>query len=146
MKMRRRRSCPKEKGFSLIEVLVGIALVSVAMMGLAHLFILGIMNNTRSDRLTNGTFLAMQQVEHLRSLTSIELQPLQGTPIDEQLDVNGDLVLDYRRITDIQIAGFSYEVRVLVFAQDQLYEDRDTLIADPLTFKVKADITTLISR
>jgi len=88
----------------------------------------------------------MQQVEHLRSLTSIELQPLQGTPIDEQLDVNGDLVLDYRRITDIQIAGFSYEVRVLVFAQDQLYEDRDTLIADPLTFKVKADITTLISR
>jgi len=146
MNMRKLRSSQKEKGFSLVEVLVGITLMSVAMMGLAQLFMVGIMNNTRSDRMTNGTFLAHQQIEHLRSLTTTEIDLLLDTVMEEKLDINQDTVLDYRRITRIQMAGFSYEVRVLVFARDQMDEDENALIADPMDFKVKADITTLISR
>jgi len=130
----------------LIEVLVGITLVTVAMMGLAQLFILGIMNNTRADRITNATFLVQQQVEQIRALTVTEIDLLLSSLIDETLDINLDGTMDYRRITQIQNVGFSYEVRVLVFAQDQMYTDSSTLIADPTTYKVRADMTTLLSR
>lgn len=146
MKTIQRKSRRKDKGFSLVEVLVGITLVSVAMMGLAQLFMLGIMNNTRADRMTNGTFLALQEVEQIRALTVTEINLLLNAPIDEQLDINLDGIPDYRRITQIQNVGLSYEVRVLVFAQEQMTTGVDTLIADPAAYNVRADMTTLISR
>ncbi len=133
-----------KKGFSLIEVLVSMALVAIAMLGLAQLFVLSIVNNSQADRMTNAVFLAQQQIEQLRTFTNDELSAL--NTIDELIDLNLDTTYDYRRITIVQLSGLAYEVRVLVFAGEQGGVEADALIADPIAYRARADMTTLISR
>lgn len=133
-----------KKGFSLIEVLVSMALVAIAMLGLAQLFVLSIVNNSQADRMTNAVFLAQQQIEQLRTFTNDELSAL--STIDELIDLNLDTTYDYRRITRVQLSGLAYEVRVLVFAGEQGGVEADALIADPIAYRARADMTTLISR
>jgi prepilin-type N-terminal cleavage/methylation domain-containing protein len=136
----------KQQGFSLVEVLVGVALVSIALLGLAQMFIVSIAQNTRSDRMTNATFLTQQQIEQLRTLTANELNALLGTPIDEILDLNVDGINDYRRITLVQTVGDYYEVRVAVFSGNVAGVSAEDMLADPENYKVKTDNTTVITR
>ncbi len=140
------RNDTKSKGFSMIEVVVGIALVGVALLGLAQLFCLSVMNNTRSDAMTNATFLAQQQIDFLRNLTANELQNLSLSPVDELMDINSDGIVDFRRLTQLVASGFYWNVRVLVFPGLQAQEELDNLIADPIEYKVRADLNTVISR
>ena len=135
-----------EKGFSLIEVLVGVALVGVAMLGLAQLFIYSMLSNARAEQISTASFLARQQIEEVRNLTADELNTLISTPIDEQIDINADTTIDYRRITEVQDTGGAWQVRVLVFAGTMIHKDRDELLLDPVQNKVKIDIYTIISR
>jgi hypothetical protein len=134
------------EGFSLIETLVGVALVAIAMLGLAQLMILSIANNTQADRMSSATFLARQQIEQLRLLTIDELNAQVGVPIDEQLDLNLDGVLDYRRITLLQISGISFQAQVLIFAAEQMNRSVGNLTGDPQKYRVRANITSIISR
>jgi len=136
----------KTEGFSLIETLVGVALVAIAMLGLAQLMILSIANNTQADRMSSATFLARQQIEQLRLLTIDELNAQVGVPIDEQLDLNLDGVLDYRRITLLQTSGISFQTQVLIFAAEQMNESVGNLTGDPQKYRVRANITSIISR
>jgi type II secretory pathway pseudopilin PulG len=136
----------KTEGFSLIETLVGVALVAIAMLGLAQLMILSIANNTQADRMSSATFLARQQIEQLRLLTIDELNAQVGVPIDEQLDLNLDGVFDYRRITLLQTSGISFQAQVLIFAAEQMNESVGNLTGDPQKYRVRANITSLISR
>jgi prepilin-type N-terminal cleavage/methylation domain-containing protein len=136
----------KSEGFSLIETLVGVALVAIAMLGLAQLMVLSIANNAQADRMSTATFLARQQIEQLRLLTIDELNALVGAPINEQLDINQDGVDDYRRITILQTSGISFQAQVLLFAAEQMYESVGTLTGDPLKYRVRANITSIISR
>ena len=135
----------EKKGFSLIEVIIGIALVGIALLGLAHLFTLSMMNNSRSDEITTATFLAQQRIDSLRNLTLTEITSL-ASPSDELIDVNSDTVNDFRRITVIQDLGFSYQVRVMVFSETEFSKTVGDLTSDPEDHRVKADITTIISR
>jgi type II secretory pathway pseudopilin PulG len=134
------------EGFSLIETLVGVALVAIAMLGLAQLMILSIANNTQADRMSSATFLARQQIEQLRLLTIDELNAQVGVPIDEQLDLNLDGVLDYRRITLLQTSGISFQAQVMIFAAEQMNESVGNLTGDPQKYRVRANITSIISR
>lgn len=141
----------KRKGFTLIEVLVAVFLVGVAVMGLAQIFTLTVLNNSRSDRIASATYLAQQRIDFLRNMTSLELNTAtlsDGTPIplDEQLDINNDGTLDYRRITQIQSAGFYWDVRVAVFHSQYASESPAQLLADPPQYRVFADMSTVISR
>jgi prepilin-type N-terminal cleavage/methylation domain-containing protein len=141
----------KRKGFTLIEVLVALFLVGVAIMGLAQMFTLTILNNSRSERMANATFLAQQRIDFLRNMTTLELNTAtlsDGTPIplDEQLDINNDGTIDYRRITQIQSAGFYWDIRILVFTGQHSTESSAQLIADPHQYRVMADMSTVISR
>jgi prepilin-type N-terminal cleavage/methylation domain-containing protein len=140
------RNDAKSKGFSMVEVVVGIALVGVALLGLAQLFCLSVMNNSRSDAMTNATFLAQQQIEFLRNLSAEELQNLSLSPIDEQIDINNDGLVDYRRITQLQTSGFYWNVRVLVFPGLQAQVALDNLLANPSEYQIRADMGTIISR
>jgi prepilin-type N-terminal cleavage/methylation domain-containing protein len=140
------RNDNKSKGFSMIEVVVGIALVGVALLGLAQLFVLSVMNNARSDAMTNAVFLAQQQIDFLRNLSADELQNLSQTPIDEQIDINNDGIIDFRRITQLQTSGFYWNVRVLVFPGLEAGVALDNLLANPNEYQVRADINTVISR
>jgi len=139
------RNDAKSKGFSMIEVVVGMALVGVALLGLAQLFCLSVVNNTRSDAMTNATFLAQQQIEFLRNLSAAELQNLSLSPIDELMDINSDGIVDFRRITQLAASGFYWNVRVLVFSGLQAQVEMDNLIANPSEYQIRADINTVIS-
>jgi prepilin-type N-terminal cleavage/methylation domain-containing protein len=140
------RDDAKSKGFSMIEVVVGMALVGVALLGLAQLFCLSVMNNARSDAMTNATFLAQQQIDFLRNLSANELQNLSLTPIDELMDINNDGTVDFRRITQLQTSGFNWNVRVLVFPGLQAGVALENLLANPSEYQIRADISTIISR
>jgi prepilin-type N-terminal cleavage/methylation domain-containing protein len=136
----------KNKGFSMIEVVVGIALVGVALLGLAQLFVLSVMNNARSDSMTNAVFLAQQQIDFLRNLSAEELQNLALSPIDELMDINSDGTVDFRRVTQLASSGFYWNVRVLVFPGLQAQVELDNLIASPSDYQVRSDVNTIISR
>ena len=140
------RNDAKSKGFSMIEVVVGMALVGVALLGLAQLFCLSVMNNARSDAMTNAVFLAQQQIDFLRNLSAAELQNSSQSPIDEQIDINSDGSVDYRRITQLQTSGFYWNVRVLVFPGFQAGVALENLLANPAEYQIRADMSTVISR
>lgn len=136
----------KNEGFSLVEVVIGIAIVAIALLGLAQLFTYSVMTNSRAERMSNATFLAQQQIDYHRNLTADELNTLTSGTIDEQIDVNQDGSIDYRRLTEIQSSGLFWKIRVLVFASDQLNTASSVLIQDPQHYGVKANVSTIISR
>ena len=136
----------KRKGFTLIEVLVSMALVGIAVLGLAQLFTYCILNNSRSEKMSTATFLAQQQIDSLRNLTVAELNLAAVGDIDEQIDINLDLTYDFRRITQVQASTYYWDVRVLVFSAEQIGTAQNDLIQNPSQYKVKANISTIISR
>lgn len=139
-----------ERGFSLVEVLVGLFLVGVAVIGLAQLFLVAISNNVRADRVANATFLAQQQIDWLRGFTLDELTAYAGTPLDsrdEILDMNLDGTNDFRRVTELRIAGDTFQALIHVFSAEKLGVPTATeLLADPDQHRPKALITTIITR
>jgi prepilin-type N-terminal cleavage/methylation domain-containing protein len=134
------------EGFSLVEVLVGIAIVAIALLGLAQLFTYSVMSNSRAERMSGATFLAQQQVDFHRNLTADELGALSGATTDELIDVNLDGSNDFRRVTQIQQTGIFWEIQVLVFSSEQLDTDLSALVHDPQQYRVKASVNTIISR
>ncbi len=139
----RRRKQGASQGFSLIEVLLGIALIGIAMLGLAQLFVLSVWNNRRADNMSNATFLAQQEIDTLRTFTPEELAALPLVQ-DEQIDVNGDTTMDFRRITQIDHNNFYY--KVWVFPAGEMATDQSELLADPGTHRVMAQMSTIINR
>jgi prepilin-type N-terminal cleavage/methylation domain-containing protein len=133
----------RQKGFSLIEVLIGIALIGVALIGLAELFTMSVMNNLRSNQLSTATFLCQQEIDYLRTMTPTELDALPAIQ-DVQLDLNADGEMDFRKITTIQKSLNYY--KVLVFPPSQFDTAVNTLIVQPGTHQVKAQMGTIIQR
>lgn len=140
----------RARGFSLIEVLVGLFLVAVAVLGLAQLFLVAVANNLQADRVANATFLAQQQIDWLRGFTSDELTAYAGTAIesrDEVLDLNLDGTNDYRRITDFRIDQETFQVRISVYSAEKFgIVNPAELLANPDQHRARAHITTIITR
>lgn len=150
----------KRRGFTLLEVVVGIALVAIAVLGLAEMFTLSVLNNMRSDRITSASFLAQQQIDVLRSLTSAELSLVASSAAvdlnndgtndffkDELIDINQDNLNDFRRITDVQTYyGTGWLVQVFVFTAEQFSADQGDLISNPQDHRVKARLSTVVHR
>jgi prepilin-type N-terminal cleavage/methylation domain-containing protein len=138
------------RGFSLIEVLIGIFLVAVAVLGLAELFLVAVANNLKADRVANATFLAQQQIDWLRGFTSDELTAYAGTAIesrDEIIDLNRDGTNDLRRITEIRIDQETFLVRISIYSAEKFgIESPAALLADPDQRQRQALITTIITR
>jgi prepilin-type N-terminal cleavage/methylation domain-containing protein len=140
----------KSRGFSLIEVLVGLFLVAVAVLGLAELFLAAVANNLKADRVANATFLAQQQIDWLRGFTLDELSAYAVTPLearDEVLDINLDGTNDYRRVTDFGVAADTFQVRIYVYSAEKFgIASPAVLIADTDLHRPRALITTIITR
>lgn len=66
-----------EKGFTIIEILVGIAIFSIGMLAVASLQITSINANTSARKISDVTILAENQMESLMGLayTDSELDP-----------------------------------------------------------------------
>ena len=140
----------RERGFSLMEVLVGLFLVGVAVLGLAQLFLVAVTNNLRADRIANATFLAQQQIDWLRGFTLDELTAYAGTSLesrDETIDLNLDGTNDFRRVTEFRIAGDTFQTLIHVYSAEKLaVASASELLADPQQHRPKALITTIITR
>jgi prepilin-type N-terminal cleavage/methylation domain-containing protein len=138
------------RGFSLIEVLISIFLVAVAVLGLAQLFLVAVANNLKADRVANATFLAQQQIDWLRGFTRDELDVYTSTSLesrDEIIDVNGDNVNDFRRITGISLANGVFQVNVHVYSTERIGGlSANDLLANPERYRPRAMISTLIGR
>jgi len=136
----------QKKGFSLIEAVVGIALMGIAALGLAQLFSYSILVNSRADEISNATFLAQQQIDAIRGLTASELNLMTTGKIDETIDVNNDTTYDYRRITELQLISDYWQVKVMVFPGEHQEVTADELFQNPSQYHVMANISTMISR
>lgn len=138
---------PRDRGFTLIEVLVGLFLVAVAVLGLAELFLVAVANNRKADQVANATFLAQQEIDWLRGLTATELSGSMGVT-DELLDLNADGTNDYRRVTQVAMAsGVSYDIRVRVYSAEKIaVADPQELIDNPDTHRPRAFVSTIITR
>jgi prepilin-type N-terminal cleavage/methylation domain-containing protein len=150
MIQRLRKKMSRQKGFSLIEVLIGVFLVAVAVLGLVQLFLMSIMNNVRASEIANAVFLAQQEVDYLRSLTLPELAAFpnatRGETDDQTIDVNTDGTPDFRRITVVTNRDPAFDVQVLVFPPSQLSTNRDELVDHPDRNRVRARMGTMITR
>jgi Tfp pilus assembly protein PilV len=135
----------RRTGFSLIEVLIGVFLVAVAVIGLAQLLLVGMMNNSRANDIANAVFLAQQEIDYLRTLTRAELLAVPSTT-SELLDLNADGSTDFRRITVVTFQDPAFAVKVLVFSKAQALANQNTLIAAPEGNRVRARLETVISR
>lgn len=144
----------KRGGFTLIEVIISLALVTVVFVSLAQLFTLSVMQNLRSNEMSNAIFLAQQQIDYLRTLTIDELTNFPtvniGQSNDELIDINQDGTLDFRRLTVVtpsQVANTAgFDVLVMVFPIFARNVARDQLIANPDKYRVRAYVHTIITR
>jgi hypothetical protein len=98
-----------------------------------------VMNNARSDAMTNSIFLAQQQIDFLRNLSADELHNLSLSPIDELMDINSDGTVDYRRITQLASSGFYWNVRVMVFQDSR--RKWQWIILSPVLPNIKSELT-----
>jgi len=136
----------RERGFSFIEVILSIALLAFALLGLAQLFLLGLANNARSDQISNAAFLAQQELDELRTLTAEELTAMGASTVDQMIDVNTDGQMDYRRITRLTPQGLNWTVDIWVFSAAQSNAELATLVSDPKQNRVRAEISSVICR
>jgi prepilin-type N-terminal cleavage/methylation domain-containing protein len=140
----------RRRGFSFIEVLVGIALLAIAVLGLAQLFLAAVANNLKADRVANATFLARQQIDWLRGFTTDELDVYSSTSLesrDELIDLNSDGTNDFRRVTGISPANGLFNVTIHVYSAENIAGlTAADLLADPARYRARAEISTLIGR
>jgi prepilin-type N-terminal cleavage/methylation domain-containing protein len=143
------RTAKRSPGFSLIEVLVGLFLVGLAVLGLAEVFLLAVANNLKADRVANATFLAQQQIDWLRGFTGGELDNYSIHPElrDEVIDLNGDGTDDYRRITVVSLTGGTFHVNVHVYSLEKYAGvSASDLLTYPDRYRPRAMNSTLIGR
>lgn len=148
--MAKRKHRKPHGGFSLVEVLVGLFLVGVAVLGLAQLFLVAVANNLKADRVANATFLAQQQIDWLRGFTFDELTAYAATTLesrDEAIDLNVDGTNDFRRVTDFRVAADTFQVRIYVYSAEKFsVASPADLLADTDLHRPRALISTIITR
>jgi prepilin-type N-terminal cleavage/methylation domain-containing protein len=140
----------RQGGFTLIEVLIGVLLVAVAVLGLAQLFTLSVLNTRRASQIANAVFLAQQEVDYLRTLTNTELASFpnaaRAESSDKEIDVDTDGTPDYRVITVLTNLSPTYNVEVLVFPPARFGTAEATLVSNPSRYGVMARVDTVITR
>jgi prepilin-type N-terminal cleavage/methylation domain-containing protein len=92
------RSC--EKGLSMIEVLISMAIFAIGFMAIAGLVAATAKNNTSGNTLTQATMLARAQVEYLKTLTLGQLAD--ACPDDMEPEVVGRI---YSRTCETSALG-----------------------------------------
>ena len=81
-----------QRGFSLVEVLFALVVLSVAVSGLAHLFTVAAYTNARARATTYAAVLAQQKMEQLRGLAyGFDPSGVPVTDVDTDITVQPEL-------------------------------------------------------
>jgi type IV pilus assembly protein PilV len=88
------------KGFTLIEVLVGLIILAVGLLGVAGMQLTSVKGNSFSNNLTQASYVAQDRIEHLKNLpiTSPIFASTQ-TYTESQVDISGQKFNRSYRIT-----------------------------------------------
>lgn len=131
---------PNDSGYSLIEVLLAVAILTIGMLGTSALA-LGVINgNSVSKDVTTGATLAQDKMESIREAGFLGLPTSDTTEIEDYGDIQytvGSETADYsayKRITTIQVNSPMVGMKT---ATVSVYWDSNS---NPLTF------TTYIAR
>ena len=79
-----------KKGFTLIEVLVGLIILAIGLLGIAGMQVTSVKGNSFSKNLTQASFLAQDRLEYLKNLP-ISNSVFQNTATynEPQADISG---------------------------------------------------------
>jgi type IV pilus assembly protein PilV len=81
VKIRIRRGLKlNQKGFTLIEVMIGLIILAVGLLGVAGMQITSVKGNYFSKNLTQASYVAMERLEFLRGLSLNEAALSTGSP------------------------------------------------------------------
>jgi len=72
-----------QKGFTLIEVLIGLLILAVGLLGVAGMQLLSVRGNSSSNHLTQASYVAQERLEFLRGLSLTEAALSTGSPHSE---------------------------------------------------------------
>jgi len=90
-----------ECGFTLLEVLISIAILSIGLLGMAALTVGTIKGNELSNDLTTATTLAQDQMEDLRRQGYSGIPAADTTTTEDYNSISG--YADYKRVTQTEI-------------------------------------------
>lgn len=88
----------KSKGFTLIEILVALVILSIAFLALAGLVVQTTKNNSFGGRMTEAATFAQDKLEELRAVSWVTITP--GS--DRMMGANG---IDYGRTWNVATNG-----------------------------------------
>lgn len=131
-----------EKGFTLIELVVSLTIMSVVVLGVSQMWLVSIRANIKAAQISQASYLAQAKMEHLRSLEDYDDDKLSVTshPIDfdtlfEKDDSNYDELFDgeYYISEDKGLNGAALKmIRVVVSSRDD-----EKSKAELVTFKAR---------
>ena len=104
----------KQQGYSLIEVVIALAIFSIGILAIAQLQISAVRNNTNGNLATQATMLAEAQIENLKNTSDVTLLT---DGVETGIDQNGASGGIYTRTTAITnpLGGdFSRQIQVTV--------------------------------
>lgn len=111
----------REAGFTLVEALVALFIVTMILLSIAQLMTYGLYVHETAADLTETTALAQEKLEQLRNLSYKSLVP--GGSIDvnsagffDSSDIDGNGIVDYTRRWEITDLGDRKQIRVRVIA------------------------------
>lgn len=112
MKNNMKRPLTAQAGFSLIEVMIAMVILSVGMLSIAAMQTSAVQGNVRSNNTTERITSASNQVERLLNLPfdHPELTPGNHTPEADGIDNNGDGEID----DAVDDGSFAYSISWLV--------------------------------
>ena len=86
-----------DAGFTLIEVLIGMSIFAIGMLGVANLQLMTVRNTTIGDVTSQATMLANQKMEELKTLAFDDL----NNEVENNIDTDGNPGGIYNRTTTI---------------------------------------------
>lgn len=104
----------RQQGFSLIEVVIALAIFSIGILAIAQLQISAVRNNTNGNLATQATMLAEAQIEYLKNTSAVTLL---ADGVETGIDQSGASGGIYTRTTTIAnpLGGdFSRQIQITV--------------------------------
>ena len=108
----------KQDGFTLLEVLIALVILSVSLLALAALMVTSTRNNAFGESVTEGATFAQDKLEEFRAAQWDLLVPTTGGPGTDQKQ--GSTGVSYRRSWDIAETGTIKTVIVAVNWNDRI--------------------------